>query len=763
MIGLSDKNAVDLVPLKKSYKFNGKEYSFETGKLGLLTSGAVTMSDTEDNVLFTSVWFKTEWLNEKADFFPLVVDFQEKFYATGTIWGNRFQRREWRPSDSATLTARLIDRPIRPMFPKWIINDTQIILSVLSANGEKDLGTWWVTSASLWLMMSWAPFEWPVAGIKIVMNDDWSFISDPSVEEEKNAKLNLTIAWTLDAITMVEAGANEVSDEEMLKWLEFAHSIVKDICNAQIDFIAEYKEQFGIPEVEATFNKPDESLYDIVKEYLTAEKMEVLYDKWKKEFQKELDKLDIETREYLASKWHIIEESNWNIWESCSVEEIKKIDKNEVWALVYKRVKEVMRENILENGRRLDGREVIQVRNIIWEVGLLPRAHGSALFQRGMTQALTIATLWGPDDKMVMEWMMPDDSKRYIHQYNFPPYSVWEVRMMRGVGRREIGHGALAERALVPVLPSEEEFPYTMRVVSEIMTCNGSSSMASVCGSTMSLMQAWVPIKSPVSGVAMWMIYDENTWKYKILSDIQAQEDFLWDMDFKLTRSKNGITALQLDVKIKGLSMSIFKEAFAQGNEATDFIMWKMLEIQPEVNKELSKYAPLIMTMNIPEDKIRVVIGKGGENVQRLEAEYWVKVSISDDGTTTLTAVTQEGGKKAIEDIENLLWVPTVGYKDTGTVVKIIDWIWAIVEYRGKQSGMIHISKLSPARISNVEDVVKSWDKVEFEVIQVDLAKWRVGLQRKPTDEEVKKHEEDKKKKDEEYAKKKAEREAKKD
>ncbi|MCD5385146.1 polyribonucleotide nucleotidyltransferase [Candidatus Gracilibacteria bacterium] len=761
MIGLSDKNAVELVPIKKSYTFNGKEYSFETGKIGLLTSGAVTMSDTEDNVLFTSVGFKTEGLNKKADFFPLVVDFQEKFYATGTIGGNRFQRREGRPSDIATLTARLIDRPIRPMFPKGIINDTQIILSVLSATGKKDLGTWGVTSASLGLMMSGAPFEGPVAGIKIIMNDDGSFVSDPSVEEEKNAKLNLTIAGTLDAITMVEAGANEVSDEEMLKGLEFAHKIVKDICNAQIDFITDYKEQFGIPEIVATFNKPDESLYDIVKEFLTAEKMEVLYDKGKKEFQKELDKLDIETREYLASKGHIIEESNGNIGESCSVEEVKKIEENEVGALVYKRVKEVMRKNILEKGRRLDGRAVNEVRQINGETGLLPRTHGSALFQRGMTQALTIATLGGPDDQMVMEGMMPEDSKRYIHQYNFPPYSVGEVRMMRGVGRREIGHGALAERALVPVLPSEEEFPYTIRVVSEIMTCNGSSSMASVCGSTMSLMQAGVPIKSPVSGVAMGMIYDENTGKYKILSDIQAQEDFLGDMDFKLTRSKNGITALQLDVKIKGLSMNIFKEAFAQGHEATDFIMGKMLEIQPEVNKELSPYAPLIMNIKIKEDDIKKVIGKGGENVQRMEKEYGVKISIAEDGNTTITAENQEGGKKAIADMEAMLWKPTEGYKDTGTVIKIIDGIGAIVEYRGKQSGMIHISKLSPLRANKVEDYVNLGDKVEFEVIQVDLDKNRVGLKRIPKQEEIKKFEDDKKKRDKEYAKKKAEREAK--
>ncbi len=727
MIGLSDKNATSIIPLKKSYTFEGKEYSFETGKLGLLTSWAITMADSEGNMLFTSAGFKTEGLNEKAGFFPLVVDFQERFYATGLIGGNRFQRREGRPSDNATLTARLIDRPIRPMFPKGIVNDTQILLTVLSATGEKELGSWWVTCASLALMMTGAPFEGPVSGVKIIMNADGSFISDPSIEEEANAKLNLVIAGTLDAITMVEAGANEVSDKEMLAWLEFAHKIVKDICNAQLDFIADYKEKFGIPEIEATFNNPDLELYSKVKEFLSDDKMEVLYEKGKKEFQKELDNLDVVTKDFLLSTKLLKEDEELDF----------------IWTLVYKRVKEVMRKNILEKGKRLDGRAVTEVRDIIWEVGLLPRTHGSALFQRGMTQALSVTTLGGPDDKLLSQWMMPESGKRYIHHYNFPPYSVGEVRMMRGVGRREIGHGALAERALVPVLPSEKDFPYTMRVVSEITTCNGSSSMASVCGSTMSLMQAWVPIKSPVAWVAMGMIYDENTWDYKILSDIQAQEDFLWDMDFKLTRSKNGITALQLDVKVKGLSMNIFKEAFGQGNEAIDYIMNKMLEIQPEVNKELSKYAPLIMSINIPEDKIRVIIGKWGENVQRMEKEYGVKVSIADDWVTTLTAETQEGGKKAIADINEILWTPEVGYKSNWKVVKIIEWMGAIVEFRGK-SGMIHISKLTYKRIENIEDIVKEGDIVNFEIIQVDMAKNRIGLKRELNEVELKEMKENK-------------------
>jgi len=731
MIGLSDKNAGSIIPLKKSYILGAKEYSFETWKLWLLTAWAVTMTDALWNMLFTSAWFKTEWLNEKADFFPLVVDFQEKFYATGLIWWNRFQRREGRPWDNAILTARLIDRPIRPMFPKWIINDTQILLTVLSSTWEKELWSWGVTSASLALMMTWAPFEGPVSWIKIIMNNDWSFISDPSIDEEKNAKLNLTIAWTLDAITMVEAGANEVSDEEMLAGLEFAHNIVKQACKAQLDFIENYKKQFGIPEIEASFNNPDLELYSKVKEFLNNDKMECLYDKWKKEFQKELDNLDVITKEFFVE------------------EKIIKIDESLdfVWALVYKRVKEVMRENILIHEKRLDLRKLNEVRNISWEVWLLPRTHGSALFQRGMTQALSVATLGWPDDKLLMQGMMPENTKRYIHHYNFPPYSVWEVRMSRWIGRREIWHWALAERALFPVLPTEEEFPYTIRVVSEITTCNGSSSMASVCGSTMSLMQAWVPIKSPVAWVAMGMIYDENSWKYKILTDIQAQEDFLWDMDFKLARSKNGITALQLDVKIKGLSMNIFKEAFKNGNEATDFIMWKMLKIQGEVNPNLSKFAPLIMSIQIPEDKIRVIIWKWWENIQRLQAEHDVKISIADDWMTTITASNGIWWNKVIEEIKQMLWIPEVGYKDTWKVVKIIDWIWAIIEYKWKNSWMIHISKLSPFRVINVEDIVKMWDTVEFEIIQVDLAKWRVWLQRKPSVEEIKKFEEEKKKK----------------
>ncbi len=744
MINLSDKNATTLTPIKKSYNIDGKNITFESWKLGLLINWSVTISDEDDNMLFVSTWFKQEGLNEKADFFPLVVDWQERFYATGKIWGNRFQKREWRPSEEATLTARLIDRPIRPMFPKWIINDTQIIATVLSSSWEKELWLWGISWASIWLMLAWTPFEWPVSGCKISLLNDWSYIFNPSSKEEKDAKLTLLTAWTLDAITMVEAWANEASDEEMVDALEKSHEIIKQICNAQIDFIDEYKKVFPIEEAVVKYNVPDESLYDLVKDFLSEEKMEVLYNKWKKEFQKELNSLDEQVKEFLLSKWYSFDES----YEDQEM----IVDEDSIWAMVYKRVKEVMRKNILDNEKRLDGRKIDEVRPVIWEVWLLPRTHGSALFQRWMTQALSIATLWWPDDVQTLDWMMPESEKRYLHHYNFPPYSVGEVRMMRGVGRREIGHWALAERALVPVLPSEEEFPYTIRVVSEITTCNGSSSMASVCGSTMSLMHAWVPIKSPVAWVAMWMIYDEETGNYKILSDIQAQEDFLGDMDFKVARTAKWITAMQLDVKIKWLKMDVFREAFKQSSWSIDYILWEMLKVQAEPNKNLSPYAPLILNYQIPVKKISNIIGKWWENIQRMEKEYWVRVSIADDWLATITADNQSGWEKVISEIKEILWSPEVGYKWTWKVVKIIDWTWAIVEFRWK-SWMIHISKLSYKRIENVEDVLKLWDDVDFEIIQVDLDKWRIWLKRQLSEQEQKELLEIKAKKEKELEK----------
>ncbi|NDK10276.1 polyribonucleotide nucleotidyltransferase [Candidatus Gracilibacteria bacterium] len=715
MYGLSDSTAITMQPLKKEYTIAGKKLSFETGKLGLLANGAITMSDEGGNMLFTTAGIKEVGLNLKADFFPLVVDYQEKYYAAGKIGGNRFMKREARPSDAATLTSRMIDRPIRPMFPKGIINDTQIIATTLSSDNNCEMGSWGITSASLALMVAGAPFEGPVSGVKIVLNQDDSYTFEPNFEQEKNAKLHLVIAGTSDAITMVEAGASEVSNKQMLDALSHAHSIVKDLCAAQLDFKQFYEAQYGVIHlIEPSFNLPDTSLYDTVRDFLTEEKMQSLYNVGKKEFQAVLDTFDVETRDYLLEKKYLSEDD----------------DTSGVGAMVYKRVKEVMRKNILSTGTRLDGRKTDEVRKIKSEVGLLPRTHGSALFQRGMTQVLNICTLGGPEDNMLVDGMFDESTKRYIHHYNFPPYSVGEVRMMRGTGRREIGHGRLAERALEPVLPSEAEFPYMIRTVSEVTTCNGSSSMASVCGSTMSLMNAGVPIKRPVSAVAMGMIYDEESGEYKILSDIQAQEDFLGDMDFKVARTSVGITAMQMDVKIKGLQMKVFEEAFIQGESATMYILGEMLKTQAEVAPELSPYAPLIMSMQIAESQIRTVIGKGGETIQKIQATHDVIISIAEDGLTTITAKTQDSGKAAIAVITELLWVPEVGFISSGKIVKIIDGVGAIVEFRGKQSGMIHISKLSKEKVEKIEDIVKVDEMVDFEIIQVDLAKGRIGLKR---------------------------------
>lgn len=716
MIWLSDKNAVNITVLRKTYNIWWKNISFESWKLWLLADWSVCISDETWNVLYVTAGIKQDWVNEKADFFPLVVDYVEKFYATWKIGWNRFMKREWRPSEASVLTSRLIDRPIRPMFPKWFINDTQIIATALSSSNENDLWFFWITWASLALLMSWAPFEGPVSWIKICIKNDGTFVFDPTFIDEIDSKLSLLVAGTSDAITMVESSAKEVDIKTMMSWLDFAFKLIKEMCEAQKDFMQSYKERFWIQEIKCFYNLPDESLFDKVSEFLTDEKLEVLYGLWKKEFHNALLKLEEEIKIFL---W-INEENQSELW----------IDDKSIEELVYKRVKKVTRSNILKYEKRLDLRKLDEVRPIKCETGLLPRVHGSGLFQRWMTQILSVTTLWWPDDVQIVDDMYEETTKRYIHHYNFPPSSVWEVRMLRWASRRDIWHGKLAEKALEAVIPSEEKFPYMVRVVSETMTCNGSSSMASVCGSTLSLMQAWVPISAPVWGVAMWMIYDEENWDYKILSDIQAQEDFLWDMDFKVTMSPNGITAMQLDVKISGLSLEVFEKTFLQARVSINYILDEMLKVQPTVAPSLSPYAPLIMNVFVPVEKIREVIWKWWENVQRMEKEYNVKISIAEDWNTTITDKDQIWWQKAVAEIKAFVWEPEVGYKWIWKVAKIIEWTWAIVEFNGK-SWMIHISKLAATRVANVWDIVKEWSEVEFEVIEVNKEKGRIWLKRK--------------------------------
>ncbi len=734
---LSDKNAPFYPVLKKTYSIGGKNIHFETGKLALLANGSVVMSDDDGNMLLVTVGVKEDGVNEKADFFPLVVDYQERFYATGKVGGNRFNKREGRPSEASILTSRLIDRPIRPMFPKGFINDVQIIATVLSSSNESDLWFFGITGASLGLLMSGAPFEGPVSGVRIIKKQDGTFVFDPKFSDEKETRLALLVAGTDDAITMVEAEANEVSDDEMVAALEYAHKLIKELSAAQNDFMAEYKKIYGESTVKEFYNKPDETLYEKVREFLTEAKLEILYNTGKKDFQHGLDALDIEVKQYIIQN-NLVE----GIGEKSEEEAMESL--GFIWELVYKRVKEVMRKNVLTSEKRLDGRKLDEVRQVTGEVGLLPRTHGSALFRRGMTQALSIVTLGGPDDIQLIDDMFDESTRRYIHHYNFPPYSVWEVRMMRGVGRREVWHGKLAERALLPVLPSETDFPYMIRVVSEITTCNGSSSMGSVSGSSMSLMNAGVPITSPVAGIAMGMIYDEKTGQYKILSDIQAQEDFLGDMDFKLARSTRGITAMQLDVKIKGLSMQVFKETFTQWERSIWYILAEMGKIVSVPNKELSAYAPRIISIMVPTDKIREIIGKWGENIQRMEKECEVTIHIEDDGRTVFTGKNAEKLQSALSQVQAICWEPTVGEKHEGKVVAIIAGTGAIVEFKWK-SGMIHISKLALQRVMNVEDILKVGDSVEIEVIEINKEKGRIGLKRVISAEEQARYEEQKK------------------
>ncbi len=720
MIWLSDKTATELKSLKKTYEIEWQNITFEAGKIGLLANWAVTISNENWNVLFTTCGIKEEWVNKMASYFPLSVEYQEKYYATWKIGWNRFHKREWRPSEVAIINSRIIDRPIRPMFPKWLINEIQIIAATLSSSNESDFSFHWITWASLTLLMTTAPFEWPVSWVRVVLTSDDKLIFDPNFIEEEDSKLTLIVAGTVDAITMVESQSKEVSDDDMMKSLEFAHGIIKTICKAQLDFIADYEKNYWICKVKEFYNKPDETLYSNIQKFLTKEKLDALYETWKHEFQETLNKFDEEVKDFL------INEKLYAFEAGSDMLKVKE-EMTFVWDLVYKRVKEVMRLNVLQNEKRLDGRKLNEVRKIIWDVGLLPRTHWSALFQRGMTQALSVTTLGWPDDIQIIDGMYEEDTKRYIHHYNFPPYAVWEVRMMRWTGRREIGHGRLAEKAIEVVLPNDLDFPYMMRVVSETMTCNWSSSMASICWSSMSLMNAWVPLKTHVAWVAMGMIYDEETWKYKILSDIQAQEDFLGDMDFKVARTKDGITAMQLDVKVKWLSMQVFKEAFSQSTEATSYILKEMNSIISEPNKELSPHAPRILSIVIPVDKIREIIWKWWENIQKAEATFAVKIHIEDDWKTFVTWKDSIWAEKALAWVKNIIWEPTVWEIHTWEIINIITWTWAIVEFRGK-TGMIHISKLAPTRVATVEEIVKVWEKIEIEVLTVDKEKWRIGL-----------------------------------
>ncbi len=585
--GIRDRDINAIKPVSKTYTIAGKNYTFETGRFALLIDGAVTIKDELGHLLLTTAGVnKTP--KDGVDFFPLTVDYQERFYSTGNIGGGRFNKREARPSTTAILTSRLIDRPIRPMFPKGTINEVQIIPTIYSATGKQDFGVWGITGASIALQLAGLhEFEGPVSGVRLAVMEDGGMIFDPTFEEVEKALYELVVAGTDGMITMVEMGGKEASEDMVIRGFEYAQKILADMSDAQKDFVSLVHAAYPIPSLTLAKAEGIPGLADKVYAHLTEEKIESLYDLGKMDFHHKLEELIDEIKTTLGYK-----------------EDTEELNGNEIGEAVYSYVKKIMRKNVVTQGRRLDGRKADEVRPINCEVALLPRTHGSGHFRRGVTSVLSIATLGGPLDNELVEGMYEEYERRYMHHYNFPPYSVGEVRAMRGVGRREVGHGNLAEKALVPVLPTQEEFGYTVRVVSEVHTCNGSSSMGSVCGSTLALMDAGVPIKAPVSGVAMGMIFDDETKKYVILSDIQAQEDFLGDMDFKVAGTRQGITALQMDTKIDGLTLNIIKEVFTQAKGSRETIMQGMLSALEKPRADVSPLAPALISLRIPVDKI---------------------------------------------------------------------------------------------------------------------------------------------------------------
>ena len=679
----------------------GATITVEVGKLAELANGACTVQ-CGDTVVFVSATASKE-PREGIDFFPLTVDFEEKLYAVGRIPGG-FIKREGKPTEKAILTSRLIDRPIRPLFPEGFRNDVQIVAMPLSVDPDYPPDVFAMLGSSIALSISDIPFMGPTGSVAVGLVDG-EFIINPTSKQREKSILELTVSGTKDAIMMVEAGAKEVPEDQMLEAIMFAHEYIKKLVDFQEQIVAEV----GKPKFEYPVFLPAEELRKQVEEFAKEKVYNALQTFDRQERDANMEAVTKEVKEHFSESFP---------------ESEKEIDE-----ILHDIMKEIVRRRIIDEGIRPDGRTTTEIRPITCEVGLLPRTHGSGLFKRGQTQVLTLCTLGAMADIQILDSLWEDESKRYMHHYNFPPYSTGEARPMRGPGRREIGHGALAERALEPVIPDEDEFPYTIRLVSEVMSSNGSTSQASVCGSTLALMDAGVPIKAPVAGIAMGLIKDEKTGKVAILSDIQGLEDFLGDMDFKVAGTAKGITAIQMDIKIKGIDRAILEKALAQAREGRMFIMEKMLNTIAEPRKELSPFAPKIVTTDIDPEKIRDVIGPGGKTINAIIAETGVKIEIEDDGHIFIYSANQESANKALKIIEDITRDVEVGKVYTGKVVRIMNF-GAFVEILPGKEGLVHISKLAHERVENVEDVVKIGDQIDVKVTDID-EHGRINLSRK--------------------------------
>ena len=686
---------------KFTLELAGRTIVAETGKYAEQAGGSVLISCGNTALLVCATVAKQP--RDGADFLPLSCDYEEKMYAAGKIPGG-FIKREGRPSEKAILTSRLIDRPIRPLFPKGFYNDVQVVATAMSVENDVQPEILAMNGASLALSISEAPFAGPIGAVSVGYVDG-NYIINPDSEQRNRSRLHLTVAGTKDAVMMVEAGANEISEKEMLDAILLAHEYIKTI----VEWIASIQAEIGKEKIVPVIHVPDEELREKVDAFAREKVIWQLdtFDRYEREERTNLVKK--ETIEHFAEEYP---------------DSAADID-----AILYNLMKEILRDKIINKGIRPDGRTHTQIRPIWSEVGILPRTHGSAVFTRGQTQVMTIATLGTIGDGQTIDGIGEEEFKRYIHHYNMPPYSTGEVKRLGSPGRREIGHGALAERALLPVIPSEEEFPYAIRLVSEVVSSNGSTSQASICGSTLSLMDAGVPIKAPVAGCAMGLIKDDNTGNIAILTDIQGLEDFMGDMDFKVAGTREGITAIQMDIKIKGIDEQILTRALEQARQGRLFILDRMMETIAEPRKELSEFAPRILQFTINPDKIREVIGSGGKTINGIVAETGVKIDIEDDGRVFIASTDAAAAEKAKSIIDNIVRDIQVGDVILGKVVNILP-IGAQVELKPGKKGLVHISRLANHRVERVEDVVSIGDEILVRVTEI-RADGKIDLTRK--------------------------------
>ena len=684
----------------KSYSTNlaGRELTIETGKIAGLANGSAVVK-YGDTVVMVNVTAAKE-PKEGIDFFPLSVDYEEKLYAVGKIPGS-FTKREGKPSDKAILTSRAIDRPLRPLFPKDFRNDVCVTATVLSVEQDNSPEVCAMIGASAALSISDIPFGGPTAAVNVGWVDD-EIVINPTVEQRKKSKLTATVAGTLEKITMIEAGADEIPNDKMLEAIEKAHAEIKNICN----FISDIQKEIGKPKFEYKSFAVDPEFYKDIEEHFKDRMYQDVQATDKEVRDANIDKITEDITAYVVEKY------------GEGADEERKMDISDS---VHDLEKACVREMILEEHKRPDGRKIDEIRPLSCEVGVLPRTHGSAIFTRGQTQVMSVVTLGMLSEEQTLDGIDEETEKRYMHQYNFPSYSVGEARPSRGPGRREIGHGALAEKALVPVIPSEDEFPYAIRVVSEVLSSNGSTSQASICGSTLALMDAGVPIKKPVAGISTGLVTDKNdSNRYIMLTDIQGIEDFFGDMDFKVGGTKDGITAIQVDIKIDGLTYDIIKEAFERTKVARDYILDNvMLPVIDKPRAEISKYAPRILTTQINVDKIKDVIGTGGKTINKIIDETGVKIDIEEDGRVCVYSNNVENAKKAMKMIEDIVREIEVGGIYDGVVTKIMSF-GAFVDLGGGKEGLLHISKISSRRVDKVEDVLSVGDEVTVKVSDID-------------------------------------------